>query len=36
MFRFDTTSSLAVVVGMSGMHWEMKIGSAVSTVCTPV
>jgi len=29
-------TGLAVVVGMSGMHWEMKIGSAVSTVCTPV
>jgi hypothetical protein len=28
-------TGLAVVVGMSGMHSEMKIGSAVSTVCTP-
>jgi hypothetical protein len=29
------TSGLAVVVGISGTHSEMKTGSVASTVCTP-
>jgi hypothetical protein len=34
---FHTVATgLAVVVGMSGTHWAMKMGSAAYRVCTPV